>query len=213
MRIAGWFCVVMAAAVAACGGGSKYVTVTVPPRLDVGQYERAALTTFTVENAKGTLNELATRRFAESVLHAQRDVEVLEIGTVNDTLQKVGEPTFGPAAAKALGSTHDVPVVFAGHMKVSNVKPSGGLTALAVPHIEATVSVELNVALYSARTGGTIWRAGAASSERVGQVSMSGNLPTFSAKDPNAAYGRLVDHLVAVVSQDLYPTYERQRVR
>jgi hypothetical protein len=203
----------MAAAVAACGGGSKYVTVTVPPRLDVGQYERAALTTFTVENAKGTLNELATRRFAESVLHAQRDVEVLEIGTVNDTLQKVGEPTFGPAAAKALGSTHDVPVVFAGHMKVSNVKPSGGLTALAVPHIEATVSVELNVALYSARTGGTIWRAGAASSERVGQVSMSGNLPTFSAKDPNAAYGRLVDHLVAVVSQDLYPTYERQRVR
>jgi hypothetical protein len=42
---------------------------------------------------------------------------------------------------------------------------------------------------------------------------MSGNLPTFEAKDPNAAYGRLVDRLIAVVTQDLYPTYERRAVQ
>ena len=199
-------------AVAACHG-TRYTTVTIPPRLELGQYGRAALTTFSVENAKGSLNELATRRFAESVLRAQRDVEVLEVGTVDETLEKVGESTFGPAAAKAFGSDRDVPVVFAGHMKVSNVRPSGGLTSLAVPHLEATISVELDVALYSSRTGGTIWRAGSTASEKVGQVSMSGNLPTFSAKDPNAAYGRLVDRLIAEVSQDLYPTFERRVVR
>jgi hypothetical protein len=198
--------------VAACHG-TRYTTVTIPPRLELAQYERAALTTFSVENAKGSLNELATRRFAESVLQAQRDVEVLEVGSVDDTLQRVGESTFGPAAAKAVGSERDVPVVFAGHMKVSNVRPSGGLTSFAVPHLEATIAVELDVALYSTRTGGTLWRAGSSASEKVGQVSMSGNLPTFSAKDPNAAYGRLVDRLVAVVSQDLYPTFERRVVR
>jgi hypothetical protein len=69
------------------------------------------------------------------------------------------------------------------------------------------------VALYSTRTGGTLWRSGAAASERVGQLSISGGQPTFSAKDPAAAYGRLVDRLVASVSQDLYPTYQRQIAR
>lgn len=209
--------VVVTMAVAGCGPGTKYVTVTIPPVLDVTQYERAALTTFTVENAKGSLHELATRRFAEYVLRAQRDVEVLEVGSVASTLQQVGEPRFGAAAAKAVGSTHDVPVVFAGHLKVSNVKPTGGimggLSSLTTPYLEATVSVELDVALYSSRTGGTLWRAGSAASEKVGSLVVTGGMPSFSAKDPNLAYGRLVDQLVSAVSQDLFPTYERRVVR
>ena len=211
------FAVVVTLAVAGCGPGKKYVTVTIPPVLDVTQYERAALTTFTVENAKGSLHELATRRFAEYVLRAQRDVEVLEVGSVASTLQQVGEPRFGAAAAKAVGSTHDVPVVFAGHLKVSNVKPTGGimggLSSLTTPYLEATVSVELDVALYSSRTGGTLWRAGSAASEKVGSLVVTGGMPSFSAKDPNLAYGRLVDQLVSAVSQDLFPTYERRVVR
>ena len=210
MRIAAWLCAVLVAGSVAACGGKNYVTVTVPPRLELTQYQRAALTTFTVENAKGTLHELATRRFAEAVLHAQRDVEVLEVGTVRDTLAQVGEPSFGPAAAKAYGSSHDVPVVFAGHMKVSNVRASGGLASFGVPHVEATVAVDLSVALYSTRTGGTIWRSGAAANEKVGGLAIVGGEPSFSAKDPAAAYGRIVDRLVAVVTQDLYPTYERR---
>jgi hypothetical protein len=148
MRNARWIAVVVTAVTVVACNGTKYTTVTIPPRLDLTQYQRAALTTFSVENAKGSLNELATRRFAEQVLHAQRDVEVVEAGTVDDTLEKLGDATFGPAAAKAIGSERDVPVVFAGHMKVSNVRPSGGLTALAVPHLEATIQVDLDVALY-----------------------------------------------------------------
>src|SRR5678815_3444746 len=112
MHNARWIIVVLAAATVVACNGTKYTTVTIPPRLDLTQYDRAALTTFTVENAKGSLNELATRRFAEQVFRAQRDVEVVESGTVDDTLQKVGETTFGPAAAKAIGSERDVPVVF-----------------------------------------------------------------------------------------------------
>jgi hypothetical protein len=212
MRTWTWLCVVVVAVVTvACGGGKKIVTVTVPPRMELGQFERAALTTFSVQNAKGTLHELATQRFAERVLNASRDVEVLEVGGTDAVLRQVGETTFGPAAAKAVGTTHDVPVVFAGTLKVSNVKPSGGLSSFGIPHMEANVSVELSVALYSTRSGGTLWRSAAAASEKVGHLSMArGELPSFSAKDPNAAYGRLVDRLVAVVSQDFYPTYERR---
>ena len=211
MRNWTWLCAVMVAGVTlACGGGKKIVTVTVPPRMELGQFERAALTTFTAQNAKGSLHQLATQRFAGRVLDASRNVEVLEVGSADAVLTQVGESTFGPAAAKAVGTTHDVPVVFAGTMKVSNVKPSGGLGSFGIPHVEATVSVELRVALYSTRTGGTLWRSAAAASEKVGHLSIVRGEPSFSAKDPEAAYGRLVDRLVAVVTQDFYPTYERR---
>jgi hypothetical protein len=194
----------------ACGGGKKYTTVTIPPRLDLGRFQRAGLATFTVQNAKGSLHELATRRFAEQVLQAPQDVEVLELTGTDAIVRLAGEPVFGPASARAVGTSHDVPVVFAGHLTVSNVKPSGGLSGLGIPHVEATVQVELNVGLYSTQTGGTLWRAGSTASEKVGQLAIVRGEPSFSAKDPNAAYGRLVDRLVAVVSRDLYPTYERR---
>jgi hypothetical protein len=213
MRIVAWVCTaVVAIGAAACGGGRKTVTVEIPPRLDLSDFARVGLVTFTVENAKGGLHELATRRFAEQVLEATRGVEVLELNDTGALLQQAAESTFGPASARIVGTAHQVPAVFAGHMKVSNVKPSGGLTGFGLPHVEATVSVELTVAFYATPTGGTLWRAGAAAGEKVGHLSIVRGEPSFSAKDPEAAYGRLVDRLIAVVSRDLYPTYERRRL-
>jgi hypothetical protein len=212
MRMLGLTCATaMLAAATACGGGHKAVVVTIPPALNLIEYGHVAgLVTFTAENAKGALHELATRRFSEKVLAASRRVELLELGDADAVVQQSGERVFGPLSAKVLGGTRDVPVVFAGVLKVSNVKPSGGITGFGIPHLEATVSVDLQVALYSTKSGGTLWRAGSTASEKVGQISMSGNVPSFSAKDPNAAYGRLVDRLVDVVTRDFYPTYERR---
>src|SRR5688572_15916922 len=106
---------------AACG--PKYVSVRVPPRVDISQYGTVGLVTFTIENAKGQLHELATQRFSEYVLDAQR-VEVIELGSADSVLRRVGEPRFAAATAQALGGSRDVPAVFAGHLKISNVKPA-----------------------------------------------------------------------------------------
>jgi hypothetical protein len=201
---------VAALGVVACGG-ARYTTVTIPPRLDLAEWNRAALTTFSVENAKGTLHELATRRFSERLLHATR-LEILEIDPFDPALHQAGERTFGPATARAVGETHPVPVVFSGHLKVSNVKPRGGLATLAIPFVDATVTVDLTVGLHATATGGTLWRASGSLSEQVGHLTMVNGEPSFSASDPNAAYGRLVERLVAIVTRDLYPTYERRRL-
>jgi len=45
-------------------------------RLDLQPYGRLGLVTFTVENAKGSLHEFATERFAEDMLAAQPGTEV-----------------------------------------------------------------------------------------------------------------------------------------
>ena len=168
--------------------------VLVPPRLDLVPYGSVGLVTFTVENAKGTLHELATRRFEEYVLAAQTGIEVQQ---------------FSPAdSSQALAGARGVPVVFVGHLKVSNVKPSGGL--LSLPLVEATVSAELSVALRSTKTGGTLWRSSAMATEKVGQVGIVGGEPVFSARDPNDAYGQLVNRLVYAVTYDLRSTWVKQ---
>lgn len=198
-------------ALSACGG-ARYRTFTIPPQLSLSQYERVGLAMFTVENAKGSLHEFATQKFAEAVLAASRGVEVLELGSADSVRRRVGETTFGAATAQAIGTTRNVPAVFVGHLKVQNPKASGGFVGFDLPHLEATITLELTVGLYSAKTGGTVWRSSAIATEKVGQVSLSGGVPSFSAKDPNAAYGRLVNRLINAVSYDLWPTYERRRV-
>ncbi len=170
--------------------------VLVPPRLNLVPYGTVGLVTFSVENAKGTLHELATRRFEEYVLAAQTGIEVQQ---------------FSPAdSSQALAGARGVPVVFVGHLKVSNVKPSGGLMGLTLPLVEATVSAELSVALRSTRTGGTLWRSSATATEKVGQVGIVGGEPVFSARDPNDAYGHLVNRLVYAVTYDLRSTWVKQ---
>ncbi|MGH7672496.1 MAG: hypothetical protein ACREMC_06320, partial [Gemmatimonadales bacterium] len=59
--------------------------VLVPPRMDLRPYGKLGLVTFSVENAKGTLHQFATERFAENVLAAQPGIEILELGNI-DTL-------------------------------------------------------------------------------------------------------------------------------
>ena len=200
------FALLLAALSAGCAGKR----IMVPPRLDLQPYGSVGLVTFTVENAKGQLHDFATQRFAEEVLAGQSGIEMLELGNADSLVRRVGESAFGPAAAQALGEQRDVPAVFVGHLKVSNVKPSGGVLGLRVPFVEATVTVDLLVRLISTRSGGTLWRASASASEKVGSVAIVGGIPEFSAKDPNDAYGRLVNSLVWTVTHDLRPTWRKQ---
>ncbi len=170
--------------------------VLVPPQLSLVPYGSVGLVTFTTENAKGALGSLVTRRFEEYMLAAQRGIEVQEFPTADSGV--------------ALGGARGVPVVFLGHLKVSNVKPSGGLLGLTLAHVEATISAELSVELRSTKTGGTLWRASAARTEKVGELTLVGGVPEFSARDPNDAYGHLVNRLVHAVTWDLRSTWVKQ---
>ncbi len=172
--------------------------ILVPPRLNLVPYGSVGLVTFTIENAKGTLHEFATQRFEEYVLAAQTGIEVQHFPQAD--------------SAQALSGTgpRPVPVVFLGHLKVSNVKPSGGLIGLTLPHVEAMVTAELSVELRSTKTGGTLWRSSAAATEKVGGLALVGGQPEFSARDPNDAYGHLVDRLVYAVTYDVRSTWVKQ---
>jgi hypothetical protein len=198
----------------ACGGGGGQrrvpSRVLVPPRLDLRQYGRVGLVLFTIEKAKGELDQVATMRFSEDLLAAQPGVEVLELGSGESVQRRLGEKDMGAMTAQSMGASRRTPVVFIGHLKVSNVTPSGGLASLSLPHLEATVSAELTVALYSTETGGTLWRSSGVASRKIGGLAIVGGEPYFSAKNPNKAYAGLVYDLVDYVTRDMRATWQTE---
>ena len=183
-----------------CGGSHRPARqrVLLPPTLNLVPHKNIGLFTFSVENAKGNLHEFATQRFEEYVLAAQSGIEMREF-TRADSSQLFSR-----------SDTSGVPVAFFGHLKISNVKPSGHLTASLSPVMQATVTVELSVWLVNTRTGGVMWRRSSQSTEKVGGVAIIGGTPSFSATDPNDAYGRLVNQLVYNVTYDVRSTWVDQ---
>src|SRR5712692_11601579 len=75
-------------------------SILVPPRLNLVPYGSVGRITFSIENAKGTLHELATQRFEEYLLAAQAGIEVQHF------------PLADSATALSGGGPRAVPVVF-----------------------------------------------------------------------------------------------------
>ena len=201
-------------ALALCGGlalggcASKYAQV--PPRLDLEPYGRVALVAFSTEQANDGLSTLATQRFAEALLASQRGVELLELGTADSSAAHRGATGDATALAQALGREKEVPAVFVGHLKVSGVKPRGRIGGVGNLNLRASVSAELTVRLVSTQTGATVWRSSAAANGTVGRVALSARRPSVAMRDPDEAYGEVVNELVAGVTRDLRPTWVKQ---
>jgi hypothetical protein len=184
-----------------CGGSRRppRQRVLLPPTLDLVPHRNIGLFVFSVDNAKGNLHEFATRRFEEYVLAAQNGIEMREF-TAADSAR----------VFKSAADTNGCPVAFFGHLKISNIKPQGGLSVGLSPSMKATVTVELSVWLVNTRTGGVMWRRSSSETESIGGFSFVGGTPSFSAKDPNDAYGRLINQLVYNVTYDVRSTWVDQ---
>jgi hypothetical protein len=193
-------------ALSACG--AHYAQV--PARLDLQPYGRVALVTFSTEQANSELSAAATRRFAEELLASQSRVELLELTNADSSLRTLAKGGDPARLAQALGREKNVPAVFLGQLKVSGVKPRGTLGSPGSLNLRASVSAELTVQLLSTSTGGTVWRSSAAASSPVGHLAMAGGTPSVSVRDPNDAYGQVVDKLVIGVTRDLRPTWVKR---
>ena len=179
--------------------------------MDLANYDRVALVTFSADQSKGDLGQLATQRFAEAVLASQSGFELLELGAADSAVARLLAEGDAPGAAQALGRDKHIPAVFFGTLAVSGTKPHGSVGAGGALNVGATVAAELNVRLLSTSTGGTLWRSSGAASQNVGHLAMSGGgLPSISASDPNAAYASMVDQMVSEVTRDFRPTWVKQ---
>jgi hypothetical protein len=189
-------------ALSACS--SKYAQL--PARLDLAPYGRVALVTFATDQQNHAMSSLATQRFAEALLASQSGIELLELSSADSSAKSMPGGGDGIALAQALGKEKNVPAVFVGFLKISNVKPRGHIDASGM-NVRAGVSAELTVRLLSTSTGGTVWRSSAAANGTIGRLNISDRLPSIALRDKEEAYGEVVDELVSVVTRDLRPTW------
>ncbi len=186
-------------------GGCSRTRVYVPPRFDLAEFYRIGLVNFTMDDARGELDELATEYFRREIFATYSGIELLEIGDMEDVLSEVGRERFDPRAAQALGREYEIASVFVGEIKASPVRPRASISLN--PRVEATVSVELTVRMLSTESGATIWSNSAQATETVGGLGLTGGNIVFSAEDPDEAYGDLVAFLINELTADFRPTY------
>lgn len=201
-------------ALAVCGAlalsGCAAHYAQVPPRLDLAPYGRVALVTFHAERTDPGLTESATQRFAEALLHGQSGVELIEVGAADSALRGLPPDVDGATLARALGRSRGVPAVFVGRLTMSEVKPRGRLGAGGSVDVQAGVSAQLTVQLVSTSTGGTMWRSSANANSTLGHVGFGGGGTAVAMRDPDEAYGEVVQSLVSDVTRDLRPTWVKQ---
>src|SRR3954471_5043732 len=190
---------------AACA--SKYSQV--PARLDLAPYGRIALVTFAADRPNDPMSALATQQFAEALLANQNGVELLELGSTDSSLKALPPATDAVALAQALGKQKNVPAVFVGTLKLSQLKPHGHIGVSGM-NVAAGVSAELTVRLLSTSTGGTVWRSSSVASGTLGGLNISDRLPSIGVRDKDEAYSQMVGQLIAEVTRDLKPTWVKQ---
>jgi len=197
----------LAAGIVSCS--SHYVID--PPAVDLTTAEPIGLVTFSVVNAKGDLDEIATQSFLQHVTAAQR-VPVLELGKFDAVFRKTGMKALDATAAKAIGQSYEVKTFFYGDVRISRVKPQVDLTSVLGGNlgVRASFDIAVTVRLVSTETGATLWTRSAARNGTLGMLILGvDQVPSFGMTDKDQATMNLVRDLMHQLTWDFRSTERR----
>ena len=111
-----------------CGGGARYVTVQVPPEVNLLGYETIGVIEVG-SNADGAINRYATERFQSTIQSAQPGTRLVELGSMESVLGAVGARELDADAVRKIGTRYRVAAVFEGQITYTEPKVNlGGIT-------------------------------------------------------------------------------------
>jgi hypothetical protein len=112
---------------------------------------------------------------------------------------------------RAIGERYGVGAVIVGVLDVQDVKPRIDLQSMITSgSVSADVKASLTTRIMETSHGATVWTRSSGITSTVAQVGVGGGGVRFDAKDPESAYGKMVDALVADLTQDFRVSYVRQ---
>lgn len=184
--------------------------VEVPPRFDLHAFETIGIVQFE-SGARGNLAAFATQRFIEAMQQSQPGVRVLELGRGLDLAPPITSRGIDHAAIQSLGKAYAVDAVIVGDLAVENVRPQiDVLNLIKTMSVSADVDAALTTRMLETTRGATVWTRSTRSTRKVAQVGVGAKQVTFEARDPQNAYGELVDALVSDITDDFRVSYVRQ---
>ena len=196
-----------------CGGGN-YVTVEVPPSVNLLGYDAIGVIEIG-SNADSTINRYATDRFQSVVQSAQPGTRLIELGSLGSVLGAVGARELDADAVRRIGARYRVAAVFQGQITYSEPKVNvGGFADLMTAQGSATVQMrgEMFARLFETRTGASVWSNSSWATRQVGGVSVSREHAIEGSVRSSDPRHDMVGSLVYEVTTGLRPTTARQRV-
>jgi len=185
--------------------------IEVPPRVDLQHFDVIGIVEFD-SDAEGNLPSFATQRFIETMQRSQPGVYVLELGNVEELKETLGRDKLDFAAMQAIKEQYGVEAVILGELEVSDARPNFNVQdVISSLSVSAEVDAALSSRMFETSRGATVWTKSTRCTDTIAHVGMSGNGSVrFDAKDPERAYGALVDALVYDITRDFRVTYLRQ---
>ena len=185
--------------------------VLIPPEIDIIPFERVGLIAFSLENAEGRIHEIATQRFLQEIIYHQRGAQIIELGTMDEVLDEIGESVIGQDAASAIGEKYGVSAFFYGNISVSDVKPQVDIsTLIRSMRVRAVFSISATARLLSTETGATLWTDSIQRKDSLAYLSLEqGEIPYFDVRDQDEAYRELIERLIYALTRDFRPTKKR----
>jgi hypothetical protein len=182
--------------------------ILVPPRVDLASYGTVGLIEFSSGTEK-ELGQLATQAFVSSIQEAQPGVPVLELGQETEVLQALSRDRIDPAAVQAIGKKYQVDAVVFGQLTATDVSPRISLDTLGKSvNARAELEGKLVAKICDAKSGATLWTNAADGRETVAAVQLSRGGVAGGGDDLDQAQGRLVQSLVAQLTNDFWPHWE-----
>lgn len=195
-----------------CSSGN-YVTVRVPPDVDLKSYEAIGVVEFG-SNAEASIGRYATERFQSQLQSAQPGTRLVDLGTEQSVLAAVGASKLDADAIRKIGAKFGVAAVFQGNINYSNPRVKiGGITDLAIAQSGARASMrgDMFVKLLETKTAVSVWSNSSWATKQLADVHLSGSGVSGSVQsfDPQRD---MVPDLVREVTTGLRETTARKRV-
>jgi hypothetical protein len=190
-----------------------YVTVRVPPQVDLRGYEAIGVVEFT-SNADATINRYATQRLQSVIQSAQPGTRLVELGPAESVLAAVGARQLDADTIKKIGARYGVAAVFHGNITYSEpaVKIRGiSDLANAQGGARAEMRGDMFLKLVETKTAASVWSNSSWVTKQLGGVRVSdhGFAGTVQSTNPRQ---EMVPDLARLVIGGLRETTTEQKV-
>jgi len=193
---------------------AKTVNVYYPPPLDLTQFGRLGLITFS-DNAQPSVAEYATEQFQNQIQSAQMGIPIVELGTEEKVMKSIGSNQLDLEAMQKIGQQYKVSAVFIGSVVYSDVRTDVNLQDLMKlkANVNTTLDATLSVKLVETEGGATVWSNSASWTRKLGKLSVSENTGiSVGTRGYDDAYKKLIPDMVRDVTRDFRGRYVEERV-
>jgi hypothetical protein len=199
-------------AIAATLSCAHYEIVNLPPDIVLTQFPAVGIITFSSTTAHPDVARYATERFLQQLTEAQPGIRVLELGTVEEVLAKVGKSRLDTDAIRAVGASANIQALFAGSVDVTAPRSSFNLSLSSVG-VRTDVTGQLTATLYDTAQGAVVWTRTVRNGDTSGGGGISAGSIEVAVGGEDNAYARIFRRASFTITDAFRPHEVTRRIQ